>query len=129
MTQVVDRILAVSPGRWTLLALFALAIAATRGHTLPPTVIVSLAAVTLWLAGRAAPSAPTPTVAATRSGIGVWATLLLAFSLWELVAVLLGNNADYPTFSMLVSPAMSWPPSRAAAGAGWLAWGWYLVGR
>jgi hypothetical protein len=61
--------------------------------------------------------------------VAVWAGVFVAFCLWELSAFLIGNNDAHPTFSMLTDPLLTWEPTRALAGLGWLAWGWYLLSR
>jgi hypothetical protein len=125
------RILADQTSRWAVVAVVAVAIASTRGLTLPPTLIITIAGVAMWWIGRNAPPSrlDTPPESASPGGIAVWATLFVLFCLWELAVFLLGNNHDFPTFSMLVDPIVTWPPTRAAATAGWLAWGWYLLRR
>jgi hypothetical protein len=40
-----------------------------------------------------------------------------------------GNNDAHPTFSMLSDPVLSFGPTRALCAFGWLAGGWYLLGR
>ena len=85
----------------------------------------------MWAIGRyAAPSRlERPPGRRRRAASPIWATIFVLFCLWELAAFLLGNNHDFPTFSMLVDPIVTWPPTRAAATVGWLAWGWYLLKR
>jgi hypothetical protein len=85
----------------------------------------------MWWIGRTAPPSrlEPPAEPASSGGIATWATLFVLFCLWELAMFLLGNNHDFPTFSMLVDPIVTWPPTRAVATAGWLAWGWYLLRR
>jgi hypothetical protein len=125
------RILAESTSRWAVVAVVSVVVASTRGLTLPPTLIITFAGVSMWWIGRYAPpprldALPGP---APAGGIAIWATLFVVFCLWELAAFLLGNNHDFPTFSMLVDPLVTWPPTRAVATVGWLAWGWYLLRR
>ena len=121
---------AESPWRWSATAAFVLVIGVTRNLTWPPTLAVAAAGTAIWLIGRYAPPARrAPVAPAGVQGVSVWATVVVVFCLWELAAFLLGNDDAHPTFSMLSDPVLSFPPTRAVAAFGWLAWGWYLLSR
>ena len=119
-----------SPWRWAAVAAFVLVMAVTRGITLPPTFAVCIAGTVMWVIGRYQPPPSRPDVGPVAiGGLVLWAAVLVIFCLWELAAFLLGNDDAHPTFSMLTDPVLSFPPTRALAGFGWLAWGWYLLSR
>jgi len=72
---------------------------------------------------------PLPPVGST-----LWAGLLVAGGLWELVSLLLQpdlRTASYahPTISALTDPLLASHAGRSAALAAWLAIGWFLAGR
>jgi len=122
--------LLASPGRWVVASVFGVAIGSTRGLTYSATSLVVAAGVGLWMVGRYAAPPPRPPVGDVAvGGLAVWATIFVIFCLLDLAVFLLGNNADFPTFSMLVNPIVTWSPTRAITGVGWLAWGWYLLER
>ena len=119
-----------SPWRWAAVTAFVLVMAVTRGITLPPTFAVCIAGTVMWVIGRYQPPPSRPDVGPVAvGGLVLWAAVIVIFCLWELAAFLLGNDDAHPTFSMLTDPILSFPPTRALAGFGWLAWGWYLLSR
>ncbi len=119
--------------RWAVALLFALLISDARSLTLPASVLVLAGGLGIWWAGRYAPPMPrqpgetAPTVSS--ESVAVWAALFVGFAVWELSAFVIGNNDAHPTFSMLADPVLSFGPTRALCGLGWLACGWYLLGR
>jgi hypothetical protein len=116
--------------RWAAVSAFVLVMALTRGLTLPPTLVVCAAGTVMWAIGRYSPQPARPDVGDVAvGGLVLWAALFVILCLWELAAFLLGNDEAHPTFSMLADPVLSFPPTRALAGFGWLAWGWYLLSR
>jgi hypothetical protein len=118
------------PWRWAAVGTFLGVMAVTRGITLPPTIAVCAAGTAMWAIGRYSPPPRRPDVGPVAvGGLVFWATCIVVFCLWELAAFLLGNDDAHPTFSMLADPVLSFPPTRALAGFGWLAWGWYLLSR
>ena len=116
--------------RWGVALLFALLISDARSLTLPASLLVLGGGLGIWWAGRYAP--PALMVSAepvSAASVTVWAVLFVGFALWELSAFLIGNNDAHPTFSMLADPVLSFGPTRALCGLGWLACGWYLLAR
>ena len=124
-----------APARLVAAAVFGVLLAFTRNLTLPGTLLVVLAGVLVWMVDPETdrverldePAINRPV--ATRTGMAVWAVVILIFLLWEAAAFLLGNNDAHPTFSMLSAPILGWPPTRALAGAAWMSWGWQLRAR
>ena len=121
----------LSPGiRWAFALLFALLVSDARSLTLPASLLVLAGGLGVWWAGRYAPPALIVPVADVPSGdIVAWAVVFGAFAVWELSAFVIGNNDAHPTFSMLSDPVLSFGPTRALCAFGWLASGWYLLGR
>jgi hypothetical protein len=64
-----------------------------------------------------------------RTGWAWWWLVAAAFTAVELLALFLGANHAHPTVSDLVNPWLGPTPTRAAAFALWLAFGWWLVRR
>jgi hypothetical protein len=116
--------------RWGAAVLFTLLISDARSLTLPASVIVLAGGLGIWWTGRYAPPPPVePGGPVSTQSVAVWAVLFAGFAAWELSAFLIGNNDAHPTFSMLADPILSFGPTRALCGLGWLACGWYLLRR
>jgi hypothetical protein len=116
--------------RWAAALLFAVLVSDARSLTLPASLLVLAGGLGVWWAGKYAPPPlllPGATVSA--AGVIVWAVVFGAFAVWELAAFAIGNNDAHPTFSMLSDPVLSFGPTRALCAFGWLAGGWYLLGR
>jgi hypothetical protein len=110
--------------------LFAVLISDARSLTLPASLLVLAGGLGIWWAGRyAPPPLMLPAVAGTAVDVAAWAIVFGAFAVWELGAFVIGNNDAHPTFSMLSDPVLSFGPTRALCAFGWLATGWYLLGR
>jgi hypothetical protein len=62
-------------------------------------------------------------------GIGVWATLLVLLTAWELAAYAASPRSAHPTLSSISDSLMSVHVGRAAAFFGWLLVGWGLFVR
>jgi hypothetical protein len=67
-------------------------------------------------------------------GAMLWAAVLVAGGLWELVSLLQQPNLAtgsyaHPTISTLTDPLLASHPGRSVALAAWLALGWFLAGR
>jgi hypothetical protein len=121
----------LSPGiRWAFALLFALLVSDARSLTLPASLLVLAGGLGIWWAGRfAPPPLLEPAPVAPLGGVAAWAVVLGAFTAWVLGAFVVGNNDAHPTFSMLSDPVLSFGPTRALCAFGWLASGWYLLGR
>jgi hypothetical protein len=59
-------------------------------------------------------------------GIGVWATLLILLTMWELAAYASSPREKHPTLSSIIDTLMSVHVGRAASFFGWLLVGWGL---
>jgi hypothetical protein len=69
-----------------------------------------------------------------RVGVLAWASVFVAASLWELVALfqqptLTTDSQTHPTISVLTDPLLASHPGRALGLFAWLALGWFLVQR
>jgi hypothetical protein len=70
----------------------------------------------------------------TRVGVLAWASVFVAASLWELVALfqqptLTTDSQTHPTISVMTDPLLASHPGRAIGLFAWLAFGWFLVKR
>jgi hypothetical protein len=111
-------ILAAAPPRFSWLA--------TLAVVLPGTAVV--------VAARRPSSPRRPIPAARPSGAVLWAVVLIAIAIWELINLLLQpsfttGSWDHPTLSMLADPAFATHAGRAAGLAAWLGAGWYVMER
>jgi hypothetical protein len=111
-------VLAGAPARFSWLA--------TLAVVLPGTAVV--------VAARR-PSSPRRRLPAARpSGAVLWAVVLIAIAIWELINLLLQpsfttGSWDHPTLSTLADPAFATHAGRAAGLAAWLGAGWYVMER
>jgi hypothetical protein len=116
--------------RWSAALLFAVLISDARSLTLPASLLVLAGGLGIWWAGKyAPPPLPLPGAPVSAGGVAIWAVAFATFTVWELSAFVIGNNDAHPTFSMLSDPILSFGPTRALCAFGWLASGWYLLGR
>jgi hypothetical protein len=118
--------------RWAAVLLFAVLISDARSLTLPASLAVLAGGLGIWWAARFAPPASmvgAGTPSASPQNVLVWGVLFVGFAAWEVGAFVIGNNDAHPTFSMLADPVLSFGPTRALCGLGWLACGWYLLAR
>ena len=111
-------ILAGAPPRFSWLA--------TLAVVLPGTAVV--------MAARRPSSPHRPLPAARPSGAVLWAVVLVAIAIWELINLLLQpsfttGSWDHPTLSTLADPAFATHAGRAAGLAAWLGAGWYVMER
>jgi hypothetical protein len=90
--------------------------------------IVALAIATGW--HRKGPVGPLPPAHGPQRnrGLAVWVVLIVAIGLFQLAQFQSNPRNVYPTLSSLASIAFGEWPVRAAAIAGWLALGIYIVG-
>src|SRR5215218_11452687 len=114
--------------RWGAALLFAVLVSDARSLTLPASLLVLAGGLGIWWAGKYAPMVA-PDAPAAAIGVATWAIVFGTFAVWELGAFVIGNNDAHPTFSMLFDPVLSFGPTRALCALGWLASGWYLLGR
>ncbi|MEW6154386.1 MAG: hypothetical protein AB1673_10425 [Actinomycetota bacterium] len=116
----------VSSGLAVTAVLFAIALSSTESLTAPAALLVTGAGVALgaswFLPARGDPCPP----AATGAQMALWAGLAAAFCGWEVAALRLGDNYEFPTFSKLADPVLAHPGPRAVAALAWVAWGWRL---
>jgi len=116
--------------RWAAALLFAVLISDARSLTLPASLLVLVGGLGVWWAGKhEPPPLPLPGAPVSAAGVAIWAVAFATFAVWELSAFVIGNNDAHPTFSMLSDPILSFGPTRALCAFGWLASGWYLLGR
>lgn len=97
----------------------------TRELTLPAAIAV-LVPVAVFLVVAARQERTTSPRRAIRAG-AAWIALLAAAVAWELAVWTIGNNAAWPTLSMLLDPVLAQPWVRALAAAAWLAVGWWIA--
>ncbi len=75
------------------------------------------------------PVRPLPTDGRPRRAELLWAGMGAAACLWEVVALLWGNDEQHPTLSLLLDPVLDTYPGRVLAYAAWLGAGRWLVTR
>jgi hypothetical protein len=106
-----------------------------RSFPVPTWVMAVAVAGYAVLAGAPArrPSSPRrPLPAARPSGAALWAVVLIAIAIWELINLLLQpsfttGSWSHPTLSTLADPAFATHAGRAAGLAAWLGAGWYVM--
>ncbi|HEY0578585.1 MAG TPA: hypothetical protein VGD73_31155 [Pseudonocardia sp.] len=119
-----------APDRWQLAILgYALLAALCRPLTWPAAAAVLAPGLVLLAIRVRRPVRALPKSARPAHAVGLWVALLAVFGSWELVAGLWGNNAEHPTVSLLLDPALESYPVRALAYAAWLLAGRWLVAR
>jgi hypothetical protein len=112
---------------------YALLAGALPRFSWPATIAVVLpGAAVVAAAGRGRPRRPIP--APRPAGEALWAAVLIAVGVWELINLLLqpsftAGSWDHPTLSTLADPAFATHAGRSAGLALWLGAGWYLVER
>lgn len=101
-----------------------------RRLTLPAEIGTLLpGAALVWYALRpTTPHLPAPAPIPRRNTVA-WATVAVAFAVWELYAVARGSTHAHPTLSILMGPLIGPPPARAAGYAMWLMAGVWVVRR
>jgi hypothetical protein len=106
---------------------YALAAASTEPLSPSSLVAVLLPGVPLLWYGVRRP--PRRRVVVGRRTAVVWLGLGVSFCLWELGALLAGNDDAHPTFSMLADPVLATYPGRVVGWLVWLGTGVWLVTR
>jgi hypothetical protein len=111
-------ILAGAPARFSWLA--------TLAVVLPGALVV--------LAARRPTPRSRPLPSARPMGAALWAMVLIAIAVWELINLLLQpsfttGSWDHPTLSTLADPIFATHAGRAVGLAAWLGAGWYLAER
>lgn len=111
-------VLAGAPARFSWMA--------TMAVVLPGALVV--------VAARRPAATRRPLPAARPTGAVLWAMVLIAIAVWELINLLLQpsftmGSWDHPTLSTLADPIFATHAGRAAGLAAWLGAGWYLMER
>ena len=115
------------PDRWDgALVGYALVAALCRPLTAAAAVAVLVPGVVL--AAIVVARTPCPSTV-SRSAAAPWVVLLVAAVVWELIAFVWGNDAEWPTLSLLLDPVLDTYPGRLAGYLAWLAAGRTLVTR
>lgn len=127
------RTLSSRPARldWSIPAIVAYALVAALFEPLtwPAAVALLVPGLVLLAARLRRRAAPLPAAARPERAGLQWGGLLIAFSAWEVVAWFWGNDAEHPTLSLLLDPALEHYPVRVLGYLGWLAAGRWLVTR
>lgn len=97
--------------------------------TAPAVVAVLVPGSALLLARARRPVRPMPAGGRPRRAGLLWAGLGVAACLWEVVAMLWGNDEQHPTLSLLLDPVLDTYPGRVLGYVAWLSVGRWLVTR
>lgn len=116
--------------RWdAAIGAYALLAAFCAPLTAPAVAAVLLPGVALLLVRARRPVRPMPPGGLPRHGGLLWAGLGVAACLWEIVALVWGNDEQHPTLSLLLDPVLDTYPGRVLAYGAWLGVGRWLVTR
>jgi hypothetical protein len=117
-----------------MLAGYAILAGAPARFSWMATLAVILPGALVVLAARRPAPRRRPLPAARPTGAVLWAVVLIAIAVWELINLLLQpsfttGSWEHPTLSTLADPLFATHAGRAAGLATWLGAGWYLAER
>jgi hypothetical protein len=116
---------ALSPLRLVIVVGYGVIVALTQELTLPAAIAVLVPVLACFVVALRADRAATPRLPARAAA--AWVALVAVAVAWELAVWTVGNNAAWPTLSMLLDPVLAQPWVRALVAAGWLAGGWWIA--